>query len=404
MTDILRAWERLARLAGRWPPRSGPAGRWLVALLLAPALLAGAGIGVAAPGPRLALAVAALDAAGTPWSAAADQAWLRGRAAARSAARDRAAVRRVARDRGAALPPAGLPLPGADVAIPAQALAAYHVAARWAAGYAPGCGLPWTVLAGIGKVESDHGRSLGAAARVDPRGDVTPPILGPRLDGHAGTAAIPDSDRGRLDGDTRWDRAVGPMQFLPSTWRSVGRDGNGDGVADPNNLVDAAVTAAAYLCLDAGGSFADPAAAHRAIFGYNHSWPYVTTVLAWAARYGAAGAAVGRGAPLGAGAATRPATTRRPAPPGTRPPATRPPATRPPGTRPPGTRPPPTSGPGTSTSSTAPPASTAPPTSHCTPPTSTTAPPGSSTSTSTTTTTTTTLPPGTTTTAPPPCR
>ncbi|GAP56692.1 hypothetical protein AHiyo6_32570, partial [Arthrobacter sp. Hiyo6] len=76
------------------------------------------------------------------------------------------------------------------------------------------------------------------------------PITGPSLNG-VGFAAIPDTDEGVLDGDPEWDHAVGPMQFIPATWREVGRDGNGDGVADPLNIDDAALSAASYLC--AGG-------------------------------------------------------------------------------------------------------------------------------------------------------
>ena len=98
-------------------------------------------------------------------------------------------------------------------------------------------------------------------------------------------ASIPDSDGGRWDGDTTWDRAVGPMQFIPTTWRSLGRDGNGDRVADPNNLFDAAVSAAGYLCLGGGGDLSDPARLRQAVYGYNHSWAYVDAVLGWARLY-----------------------------------------------------------------------------------------------------------------------
>ena len=82
-----------------------------------------------------------------------------------------------------------------------------------------------------------------AAARLRADGEVRPAILGPVLDGSDGNAAITDTDRGRYDGDTRWDRAVGPMQFIPSTWASWGRDGNGDGTLDPENIFDAALAA-----------------------------------------------------------------------------------------------------------------------------------------------------------------
>jgi hypothetical protein len=130
---------------------------------------------------------------------------------------------------------------------------------------------------------------------------VTPPIVGPPLDGR-GVARIADSDGGRWDGDAVWDRAVGPMQFIPSTWRRLGRDGNDDGVADPNNLFDSAVSAAAYLCLSVDGSLSDPSVLRQAIYNYNHSWPYVDAILGWARLY-AGGVTVGAGAPGGPAAA-----------------------------------------------------------------------------------------------------
>lgn len=101
----------------------------------------------------------------------------------------------------------------------------------------PGCGLPVALPAAIGKVESGHARG----GRVDAGGTALAPILGPVLDGRSGTAAIADTDSGVLDGDAAWDRAVGPMQFIPSTWRRWVADGNGDGRADPENVSDAAV-------------------------------------------------------------------------------------------------------------------------------------------------------------------
>ena len=77
-------------------------------------------------------------------------------------------------------------------------------------------------------------------------------------------AVITDTDGGRFDGDPDFDRAVGPVQFIPSTWATLGRDGNDDGVADPNNIYDGALSAATLLC-NQGGSMADPAARTRAI-------------------------------------------------------------------------------------------------------------------------------------------
>jgi len=144
-------------------------------------------------------------------------------------------------------------------------------------------GMSWAVPAAIGKVESDHGRYGGA--RLDHTLTARPPIIGIALDGGSGTAAIPDTDGGFLDGDPLWDRAVGPMQFIPSTWRSYAMDGNGDGSADPQNYADAVHTATAYLCSNGAGKVT---ALRAAILAYNHAGWYADKVLALAARYSAA--------------------------------------------------------------------------------------------------------------------
>ncbi len=178
-------------------------------------------------------------------------------------------------------------LPGVDVSgrrIPAVALAAYKRAAREAPGITSGCAVDWTILAALGKVESDHGRVNGPRT-LETDGRVSPPIIGPALDGSGGTQAIRDTDKGRLDGDSTWDHAVGPMQFIPSTWRELGRDGNGDGVKDPNNLYDAALTAAAHLCLREPGDYTDPTQLRRALIAYNSSQRYADDVLRWIETY-----------------------------------------------------------------------------------------------------------------------
>ena len=165
--------------------------------------------------------------------------------------------------------------------IPGVALAAYAAASASAGSAVPGCIVPVWVLMAIGRVETNHtaGRSITA------RGEVDPPVVGPALDGALpGTARVPDTDRGSLDGDPVWDHAVGPMQILPSTWRAWGRAGNGDGVADPQNYADAALTAAVILCRPAADlSNRDElsAALHR----YNDADAYVVSVLSWAGFY-----------------------------------------------------------------------------------------------------------------------
>jgi membrane-bound lytic murein transglycosylase B len=110
-------------------------------------------------------------------------------------------------------------------------------------------------------------------------------VRGLSLDGSPGRQRIPDSDGGAADGDAQWDRAMGPLQFLPTTWDELGRDGNGDGVADPDNLYDAALTAVAHLCLREPGDYADRAVLRRALVAYNASGVYADEVLEWVARY-----------------------------------------------------------------------------------------------------------------------
>jgi membrane-bound lytic murein transglycosylase B len=327
-------------------------------------------------------------------------AWQRGREAAAAAERDQAAVRQAAAGAGATATPAGWVAPPGGPAIPALTLRAYREAAAWATGFDPGCRLPWTVLAGIGRIESNHGLFGGAATRFSAAGTVSPRITGPPLDGN-GVASIPDSDGGRWDGDATWDRAVGPMQFIPTTWRSLGRDGNGDRVADPNNLFDAAVSAAGYLCLGGDGDLTDPARLRQAIYAYNHSWDYVDAVLGWARVY-QGGVATGPAVPAGPPA---PSTTATPP---TGPPPTDPPASGPTTTT---RRPTTTTDPPTTTTrrptptTTRPPTTTGPPTTTTEPcqPTTTSTTGGSTTTTSSTTTTTTTGGSTTTTTTLPPC-
>lgn len=170
---------------------------------------------------------------------------------------------------------AAVQYPGTD--IPRLILDAYRRAA--ATVQASGCLLPWSALAAIGKIESDHGRTQHAALTI--AGDLVPPIIGPRLDGTNGTARIADTDHGRWDGDPTFDHAVGPMQIIPSTWAVIGRDGNNDGVADPNNIYDATLGAAVYLCRASPAVRAsNDQALSQAFFSYNHADFYITEALA----------------------------------------------------------------------------------------------------------------------------
>ena len=164
--------------------------------------------------------------------------------------------------------------------IPRLVLDAYKRAAAALAKKVPHCRVSWTSVAAIGKVESNHGRYRGAQLALN--GDVYPRIIGIPLDGTRGTRVIKDTDKGELDLDTVYDRAVGPMQFIPSTWVRIAQDGNGDGIKDANNVYDAALGTAAYLCraVPSGGlDLEEPI--KRAFFSYNHSETYVEYVFGW---------------------------------------------------------------------------------------------------------------------------
>jgi membrane-bound lytic murein transglycosylase B len=156
-----------------------------------------------------------------------------------------------------------------DAGLPRAALRAYS---RAQLASPPVCGLAWTTLAGIGWVESQHGTLDGRWLRAD--GRPSRPVLGPVLDGSGDVAAIQGEAAG-------WDRAVGPMQFLSSTWAAWARDG--DGVMDPQDLDDAAAAAAAYLCAD--GHVLSGSGWASAVLSYNHDAGYVRNVYAAAQAY-----------------------------------------------------------------------------------------------------------------------
>ena len=171
--------------------------------------------------------------------------------------------------------------------IPAPALRAYGNAAVIAATSYPQCNLSWNTLAGLGQIETRHGSYSGnwlESARIDADGVVRPTIIGPRLDGTGPFAEIRDTDNGVLDGDTEFDRAVGPMQFIPETWNRFATDASGDGVADPNNIDDATAAAARVLC-SGDRDLGTAAGWVAAIRSYNQSEQYVRDVRDAAANY-----------------------------------------------------------------------------------------------------------------------
>jgi Transglycosylase SLT domain len=168
------------------------------------------------------------------------------------------------------------------VEFPLVALDAYYRAATSVAEARPTCGVEWWGLAGISRVEGRHGTYGGTA--LMPNGDTDKRIIGIQLNGTNSTAVVGDTDDGTLDGDASYDRAVGPMQFIPQTWTRFAADGNEDGTTSPFNLYDATLAAATYLCTASSGLDADPGL-RSAYFSYNHSLLYVDSVLGYARGY-----------------------------------------------------------------------------------------------------------------------
>ena len=154
----------------------------------------------------------------------------------------------------------------------------------------PHCQITWVTLAGIARVESHHGtiggRSLG------PDGRPSSPIIGVPLNGAPGVRAIADTDGGLLDGDPVWDRAIGPFQFIPSSWAAWRSDGDGDGIAEPQDIDDAAIAAARYLCAD-NRNVGTGEGWLRAILSYNNSVQYAQNVYTAAQGYARSAQGVG---------------------------------------------------------------------------------------------------------------
>jgi hypothetical protein len=246
------------------PPAGGarPLVRRRLALVLAPTVLLPAAFAVWSmvrqPAPRLDVLPVTVSAA-TTLTVAAPSAAPVPTAPARRGTVSRAWVAKTARVTG----------------IPAPALRADGAATRLLSSTAPGCHLGWTTLAGIGWVESQHGTIGGRRLRAD--GTSSRPIYGPELDGSDANAALPDPAGG-------WQRAGGPMQFLPSTWDRWTSDGDGDGASDRQDLDDAAYAAARYLCAS-GTDLTASGAWTTAVRSYNHSDAYVLAVYAAAQAY-----------------------------------------------------------------------------------------------------------------------
>ena len=175
-------------------------------------------------------------------------------------------------------PPAVVVSSPGTLRIPMISLNAYQNAERMMAASYPGCGISWNLLAGIGRIESMHAN--GGA--TDASGSAVRPIYGPSLDG-----TLPGNEVIELSRNTSrvtYARAIGPMQFLPGTWSRYASDGNGDGKADVQNVFDASLAAARYLC-SGGLNLRDQSQVMTAILRYNNSMAYAQNVLGWAAAY-----------------------------------------------------------------------------------------------------------------------
>jgi len=165
---------------------------------------------------------------------------------------------------------------GAAVGIPAPAMAAYGSVELRLHVEQPRCHLAWNTLAGIGWVESQHGTVGGRTLQADGRSST--PVIGPALNGRGFAAIRSTPASATWHGDSTWEHAVGPLQFIPSTWARWAADGDGDGVQDPLDLDDAALAAGRYLCAD-GHDLATVSGWNAAIHSYNHDRSYVLSVL-----------------------------------------------------------------------------------------------------------------------------
>lgn len=162
----------------------------------------------------------------------------------------------------AQLPPAiGVPagaqgvLGEGPLAIPELVFYAYRAAEMQLAIDAPECGLPWNLLAAIGRLSSGH----ADGGRTDILGTLTTPVVTP-------------------------EGSLGPMRLAPATWERYSADGNADGTADPQNVFDATLAAGARMCAE-GGNLREPDGVARAVALFDPSPDYLANVRTWSDSY-----------------------------------------------------------------------------------------------------------------------
>ncbi|HET6153726.1 MAG TPA: lytic murein transglycosylase [Marmoricola sp.] len=181
-----------------------------------------------------------------------------------------------------AVDPAWAARNGARAGIPVPAMVAYGNAELTLAKDQPACHLAWNTLAGIGWVESQNGTIGGRT--LETNGFSSTPVIGPALNGNGFAAIHSTPTSAQWHGDSTWEHAVGPMQFIASTWTTWGTDGDGDGTANPLDINDAALTTGRYLCADSH-DLSTVTGWNAAIHSYNHDNAYVADVLTAANTY-----------------------------------------------------------------------------------------------------------------------
>lgn len=188
------------------------------------------------------------------------------------------------------VPVAQIAFGNADLtAVPLQALTAYQRAAQVIDDADQKCQVDWTLIAAVGQVVSLHG--LVGGGHLTGSGVVKPALVGDVVRSKTGDR-FADTDAGRLDGDKRHDRAIGPMLLAPTTWGVVGVDADADGRRNPQDIDDASLAVAVLLC-NGRLDLRNAADERQAVARVNGDRTFVRAVLAAAGAYAAQAAGTG---------------------------------------------------------------------------------------------------------------